>query len=43
MFAVGTATVSGDRQAFEDTLKAIKNHAQLDELFEKVQKWGGLR
>lgn len=43
MFAVGTATVSGDRQAFEDVLKAIVNHDQLDELFEKVQKWGGLR
>lgn len=42
-FAVGTATVSGDRQAFEDTLKALTNHEQLDELFAKVQRWGGLR
>ncbi len=43
MFAIGTATVSGDRQAFEDSLKGIVNHAQLDELFADVQRWGGLR
>ena len=42
-FAIGTSEVSGDRQAFEDVLKAITNHKQLDELFVKVQKWGGLR
>lgn len=43
LFAYGTSEVSGDRQAFEDVLKAITNHEQLDELFIKVQKWGGLR